>query len=229
MKQKLRICIGRPAKRGTTTCSGFILVVLLLLLPGYSVYSQRFNGGILAGGIVSQVDGDNWIGYHKFGFMVGGMVSLQVSPHSTFQMEMEFIQKGSRKNSDLEAGDPTVYLMRLNYLEVPLLYQYTFLKRFSVEAGPAMDVLLGYKESLDGQEVPEKYPFRHVTLAGIVGVAGYITHHLKATFRFNYSLLSIRVPQENPPSVWRKILFEAGQYNNVMSLSLSWDFKYREF
>jgi len=199
---------------------------LLLPLLGFS---QRFNGGILAGGVVSQVDGDTWAGYDKFGFLAGGFVSLRLSRHSGFQMEMEYFQKGSRKNSDLEKGDPNSYLLRIHYLEIPLLYQYTFARRFAVEVGPAMDVLLGSYEESNQQEVQNTVPLRPVTLAGIAGVSGYITSHLKATFRFNYSLISIRNATPPYPEGYRKILFEWGQYNNVMSLSLSWDFKPRDF
>ena len=48
---------------------------------------------------------------------------------------------------------------------------------------------------------------------------------LKAGFRFNYSLLSIR---DGHVAGERKILFETGQYNNVLSLALSWYFRSRE-
>ncbi|MBL7138388.1 MAG: PorT family protein, partial [Bacteroidales bacterium] len=201
----------------------------LMYLLQVNLFAQQFDGGILAGGVVSQVDGDNWAGFSKVGFLAGGFVNLELSPHSSLQLEMEYIQKGSRKPSYYQENDFHDYLLRLHYLEIPLLYQFTFLKRIQVEAGPAADVLLGYQEQVDGQEVPNDYPFRRVTLAGIVGASGYITKHLKATFRFNYSLLSIRHPQpvEVRPTVWRKILFEWGQYNNVMSLSVAYQFKGR--
>ena len=208
----------------------FLLSLMIgLVVVATQTHSQKFNGGILAGGLVSQVDGDDWAGYHKLGFMGGGFVSLDLSRHFTLQMEMEYIQKGSRKSADLENPNDFSYLLRLHYLEIPLLVQYTFYKRFQVEAGPAMDVLLGYQEENNGQEVPNQYPFRSVTLAGIIGASGYITSNLKATFRWNYSLLSLRQPQPygqrgNP---WRKFLFEVGQFNNVLSLSLSWQFKKR--
>ncbi len=190
---------------------------------------QRFNGGIIAGGLISQVDGDTYDGYHKFGYLGGAYVSLQVSPHSSFQMEMEYIQKGSRHNADSANFSDQPYLLRLHYLEIPVLYQYTFGRRFSVEAGPAADVLLGYYEEKDGIPDPPTEPFRTVTLSGIVGAGVYITNHLKADFRFNYSLISLRNTSAPYPASYRKILFEYGQYNNVLSLSLSWDFKPKEF
>ena len=190
---------------------------------------QRFNGGIIAGGLISQVDGDTYDGYHKFGYLGGAYVSLQVSPHSSFQMEMEYIQKGSRHNADSANFSDQPYLLRLHYLEISVLYQYTVGRLFSVEAGPAADVLLGYYEEKDGIPDPPTEPFRTVTLSGIVGAGVYITNHLKADFRFNYSLISLRNTSAPYPASYRKILFEYGQYNNVLSLSLSWDFKPKEF
>ncbi|MEI8005013.1 MAG: porin family protein [Bacteroidota bacterium] len=206
-----------------------ITVCLLFFLPLMG-FSQRFNGGILAGGNVSQVDGDDLEGYHKVGFQAGAFVNLRVSKHSSFQMEMEYFQKGSRKasNPDSGSGDPS-YLFRYHYLEIPVLYQYTFAKRVQAEIGPAVDVYLGSLEESNGQVSSSTVPFRPVTLTGILGIACYITPHLKAGFRFNYSLLSIRQPTDTPPSSYRYILFEKGQYNNVLSLTLSWDFRKFEY
>jgi len=206
-----------------------ILFLFLIFFLRIDLIAQRFDGGILAGGLISQVDGDDWKGYNKVGYLAGGFVHLELSPHSSLQLEMEYIQKGSRKPANFDSGDYKTYLLRLHYLEIPLLYQFTFLKRLSVEVGPAADILLGYSEQGDGQEVPNRYPFRRVTLSGIVGVSGYITRHLKATIRFNYSLLSLRQPQpDRRPEAWRKVLFEWGQYNNVLSLSVSYQFKGRK-
>jgi len=205
------------------------LLLILFILPLMG-YSQKFNGGILAGGNVSQVDGDTYEGYHKFGYQAGAYVYLRVSPHSSFQMEMEYFQKGSRRasNPDSGAGDHS-YLLRIHYLEIPVLYQYTFAKRFQAEAGPAIDVLLGSLEETDGLPTTNKVALRPLTLSGILGFSCYLSHHLKAGFRFNYSLLSIRVPADPEPPGYRHILFETGQYNNVLSLTLSWDFKKFEY
>jgi hypothetical protein len=202
-----------------------LLIILLLVFPAF-LPAQRFNGGIIAGGLVSQVDGDDNGGFHKFGYLAGGLVSLRVSPRSSFQLELEYIQKGARGTDTVNIHD---FLMRFHYLEVPFLYQYTFAKRFSLEAGPAMDVLLGSYEESDGLETQSTIPLRNVTLAGIFGVSGFITQHLKANLRFNYSLLSIRETAETYPASYRYILWQKGQFNNVLSLSLLWYFKKEEF
>jgi hypothetical protein len=202
-----------------------IIILVLIYLPFIGL-SQGFNGGVLAGGLVSQIDGDTWQGYHKFGYLAGGFVSLKLSPHSSFQLEMEYIQKGMKQNADTVTNMGDTYLTRLHYLEIPLLYQYTFAKRLQAEVGPAADVLLGSYFESNGQEVPEiKVAYRTVTVSGIIGVSCFITDHLKANFRFNYSLMSIN----DGTGGGRYILFEYGQYNNVMSLALSWYFKPRDY
>jgi hypothetical protein len=198
-----------------------LLLVFFLLFSGI-VFSQNFNGGLILGFNMSQVDGDNHGGYTKLNIQGGAFVHLQVSEASSFQMEMEYIGKGSKVPTDSMGND---YLYRFHYLEIPLLYQYTFGKRFSIEAGPAADVLLGSYEEVNGLESPSVVPLRPVTLAGIFGFSGFITDHLKGNIRFNYSLLSIRKPVDNPPSSYRYILFEKGQFNNVIEFSLLWYFR----
>ena len=202
-----------------------LLIILIFLFP-VLLPAQRFNGGIIAGGLVSQVDGDDDGGFHKFGFLGGGLVSLRLSQHSSLQMEMEYIQKGSRITDTINYMD---YLFRFHYLEIPFLYQYTFAKRFSIEAGPAVDVLLGSLEESNGLESPSTIALRPVTLCGIFGFSGFISQHLKANLRFNYSLLSIRETAETYPASYRYILWQKGQFNNVLSLSLLWYFKPEEF
>jgi hypothetical protein len=196
-----------------------------LFLTAQALSAQKFHAGLLAGGNVSQVDGDNWQGYNKIGFQAGAFTNLSVSPHSSFQLEVEFKQMGSRKNENLQTNDLTSYLLRLNYMEVPVLYQYTFARRFSAELGPAADFLVSYYERQDGLESPNTVPLRPFNVSGLLGAGVWITPHLKADFRFQYSLYSIRQPADPPPPSYRKILFEVGQYNNALVLSLYWDFK----
>ena len=200
--------------------------LLLLVLASPSLHAQRFNAGLMVGGVTSQVDGDTYDGYHKWGYLGGGYVSLQISPHSSFQMELEYIQKGSKRNDTSVSGGDT-YLLRLHYIEIPVLYQYTFKKRFYFEAGPVADVSIGSLELKNGAVPPETVPLRPVTFSGIFGFGAYLTKNLRLNVRSNYSLNSIR--SKNNYGGYRRILFETGQYNNVLSLSLLWNFKRKEF
>ena len=70
----------------------FITVVALFLIFSSITTGQRFNGGIIAGGLASQLDGDMYSGFQKYGYLAGGLVSLRLSSHSSVQFEMEYIQ-----------------------------------------------------------------------------------------------------------------------------------------
>jgi hypothetical protein len=200
--------------------------IFLLWIP-IVAFSQHFNGGILAGGVVSQVDGDMQGGYKKFGYLGGAYVRLEVSKRSAFQMEMEYIQKGSRKNAD--SVNPNESVLRLHYLEIPILYQFSAGKHFAFEAGPAFDVLIGSTRIYNGSvyEGTDADPLSPLTINGILGAGFYFGQHLKATARINYSISSIRSGNMYLDG-YRYIFWQWGQFNNVISLSLSWDFKVRQ-
>ncbi|HNY01894.1 MAG TPA: outer membrane beta-barrel protein [Bacteroidales bacterium] len=200
------------------------LVLVLLSVLSLTGWTQPFNGGVLVGGVISQVDGDNNGGYHKFGLLGGGFVSLRISPASSLQFEMEYIQKGARISDSL-TGNTT--LNRIHYLELPLLYQFTFAKRLQAEIGPAADVFLGSYNEVNGAEAPDNgiSPYKTVSITGIAGLACFLTPHLKAGIRVNYSLTSSRSNFNGPYS--RYILWQRGQFNNLLSLQLSWYFKER--
>ncbi len=139
---------------------------------------------------------------------------------------MDFIQKGSRKNADLEVQDYKSYLLRISYFEVPLMFQYTFLKIVQVEIGPAMDVLISSYEESDGLEVQNTVPLRSVTLCGILGASCYFwKNRMKVNFRWNTSILSIREPVSNIPESYRYRFGQWGQFNDVLALSLYYKFK----
>jgi hypothetical protein len=199
---------------------GAALFIFFLMIFSSPLKAQRFNAGIMIGGDVSQVDGDTYSGYTKFGYLGGAYVGLQVSTHSSFQMELEYIQKGSR--NDTNATGITSYLLRIHYIEVPVLYQYTFKSRYYFEAGPAMDIYMGSLEMKDGLQV-NGVPFRSVCFSGIFGFGAYVTNHLRLNLRTNYSLNSLR--SKNDIGYYRRMFLEKGQYNNVLSLSILWDFK----
>lgn len=200
----------------------FFLVFLVAVAAG--AHSQRFHGGVMAGGVLSQVQGENLGGFNKPGFCAGAFVNLDFAKIHSVQMEFDYIQKGSRDNEDPEQGVYQNYLMRLSYLEIPVLYQIHFLKRLSFEIGPAFDVLLGSYTEYDGLEVELDPPLRAITINGLAGVSCNIIPKLKVNFRFIMSLNSIRQPGEVQNNYYKRF-GTWGQFNDVLALTLWYTFK----
>ena len=127
-----------------------ILVLTFFLITGY-LSGQEFNGGILAGLATTEVSGDRLQGPNKAGIYAGVFVNRYFSETSSIQMELDFIQKGSRENPD-STNNFQSYLLRLNYVELPVHYRYDFHERGSFEVGMSLGVLLHDYELANGYE-----------------------------------------------------------------------------
>ncbi|MDZ7742314.1 MAG: outer membrane beta-barrel protein [Bacteroidota bacterium] len=121
----------------------FLTSILFSLLAFAT--AQEFEGGVHLGLVASQVQGDNYGGYNKAGLYLGGYVSYQFSKHGIVQMELDYIQKGSRKIPGENEID--TYKLNIHYVELPVLYQYIINEKFSVEAGLALGVLSAKRKS----------------------------------------------------------------------------------
>ena len=73
----------------------YILYLLLGVLT-LSVNAQNFGGGVILGLSSSQVGGDDLSGFHKTGGLIGIFVNNSISKLLSVQMEMTYIQKGSK-------------------------------------------------------------------------------------------------------------------------------------
>jgi len=81
-------------------------------------FAQKFDGGILVGGALSQVDATTGL------VSVKQAISQELCEPgalraSSLQLEMEYIQKGSRKNDYFLENATHTYILRLHYLEIP--------------------------------------------------------------------------------------------------------------
>jgi hypothetical protein len=201
------------------------LLVILLMLSTLLASAQRFHGGIMAGGVLSQVQGESYGGFNKPGVYAGAFVNYDFGKIHTVQLEMDFIQKGSRDNNNPENGPYPNYILRVNYLEIPVLYQVHFFKRkFAFEIGPAFDVLLSSYQEYDGLETDFVPPCRSVTVNALAGVSFNIIPKLKVDFRFIMSINSIRQPGDTNDNYYKRF-GTWGQFNDVLALTLWYSFK----
>jgi len=199
--------------------------ILLLVLFGVvlTVRAQQFHGGIIGGIAGTQVAGDTFSGYNKAGLYFGGYVSLDVGEKSALQMELTYFQKGSRENPKEKNGYRS-YILRLNYIEMPLLYQYKAGK-FIVEGGPSAGFLLSYYEEVDQEVISDHQGYikpARITLQINLGISYLITEHIGVGLRTNNSLLNIF---SEPQSGDVHRIFDYGRYNDSLLLYVFYQFK----
>jgi hypothetical protein len=76
------------------------------------------------------------------GIHLGGLAHIHLTTHVAFQPELVFSTQGGRQNIY-----GTNYKTYLNYLNVPILFQYMFGKGFRLQTGPQLGVLLSAKDA----------------------------------------------------------------------------------
>jgi len=163
----------------------YILLLLISIGQLTCIKAQVFRGEILAGATGTQVSGDQLTGFNKGGFLAGIGVHYEFNEHSQVGFRMKYIQKGSRKPTDVEKGDTKFYLLRLNYIEVPLFYHYIIGKKLYLELGPSLAYLAGNSEEDENGDVPFPIPFYSFDLS-LGGAVGYPIND-KWNFQFGYS------------------------------------------
>lgn len=185
-----------------------ILTFILLLIIGSSVdaFAQkkkkrkfkpkhRFNAGLVLGVTASQIDGDRFSGYQKFGIQGGLRGIAKFTHHVDLAIEMLFVQKGSRDPNSRVGKDSRQ--LTLNYIEVPfLLHLKTREKDFrgSFDLGFSFGRLLNYN-IIERPNTIDYMPFETVKnqfqrneWSIIVGGGFFYSDHLKFQIRHSVGL-----------------------------------------
>lgn len=128
-----------------------ILALLLLSMVATPtlLHAQIIKGEVFAGGIASQVDGDECYGFRRFGVHAGAGALIPVTSFMDVGLEVLFNQKGAYKKDSLNMhlGSYTgTYNLRLNYVEVPLMIYLTDKDRYSVGLGVSYGRVVGINE-----------------------------------------------------------------------------------
>jgi len=181
--------------------------------------SQGFTPGFFAGIIASQVDGDMLEGYNKPGGQFGVLVKRDLTEKYGIQTEIKFIQKGSRKVAHPDKGDISSYKIKLDYVEVPFLFNYTIKKKYRPEIGLGFGYLIKSGEFVDGYEYIPEPAFKKYELSIMLGFNYKIFSKIELNLRYSYSIMPIR----DFPGV-KSFYFDRFQYNNLMSFALYYNF-----
>lgn len=197
-----------------------ILFIVLIILSIQPATAQRFRSGLKAGIAASQLSGDNLSGFHKAGIIGGALVQRDITEKLSYQFEIIYIQKGSRKAMDPDKGDNTFFLLRLNYVEVPVLLQFRK-DKFIYEAGLMFGRLLsssvenesGYYPMLH----PESRPFYKQEVSAGIGISYPVFHNFYMNWRITNSILPVRGHQGN--ATYR---FNRGQYSTVLQFTFNY-------
>ena len=219
-------------------------VVLVLSGSAGALSGQDFRGGFRAGLTASEVSGDDAGGPDKLGWFAAVFTNRDVSEHSRLQLEVMYIQKGSRvfrdshadqnghqRTSFFPAAGDNGYRFNLHYVEVPLVFKFDFspsiplpyVDRLTGEIGLSGSTVVGHYEEREGKDITDRMaderPFYAAELNLLAGFYYPIRDGLDFQLRFSQGVTPLR-PHQREAATW----YNRGQYNTVWSFGLSFSF-----
>jgi len=207
----------------------FLAVIAVLVMPAMAM-AQSFNGGLIAGATMTQVNGDGYGGFHQIGFTGGGFINLPFGQCSAEQLELKYSMYGSHSSTnEVVVNQQPKYKLRLNYIELPIMYQYSLTKLrigqrslsfITLEAGLSVDYLIYYIDETNG--IPNTSAgWLAFSATGNVGVHFTMPYGFGINIRSMNSILPIRVnkTQEGSGRYWD---YRNNYFNIVLQATLTY-------
>jgi len=194
-----------------------ILLFLLGFVMQYTAHGQIIKGTVIAGGSLTQVEGDRIKGWSQFGFTggAGAIVPFGKNKNWGANLETVFSQKGSFQKKQFDSDSLTnEYRLRLNYFEIPVYITYTDKDVLTFGLGGYWARLTSAREQEhSGNQDPyiDSVAFNDNDWGFLADVKIRIWKHLHVNVRYSQSLMSIRERYFNAQDI-RK------QKNQVISL-----------
>ena len=191
----------------------------LLLLCGFLAINsnaQRFGGGLITGASTSQVAGDNLAGFNKIGWLAGGYTNLKINESLQVQLEILYIEKGSR-NPNLHKN--TIQEITLSYVEVPISINLKQKENLGIELGVSPAFIIHSKMNDYFSEIEIAPSFEKYDFGIFVGINYHLSKKIILNSRISNSIIPIRPHVSGATDGWNK-----GQYNTVLSFALHYNF-----
>jgi opacity protein-like surface antigen len=168
----------------------------------------------------TQVSGDGLEGFNKAGLAGGFGVIRKFKNKLSYDISINYSQKGSRM--PIDTINKQKYLMRLHYVEVPIILHWELESHINLNVGFAFARLLSTLEEDAFGKLPVSNPFEKNEFSILFGLDYYFTEKIGVSFNYLNSLRPFRKHPGNVVApaglVWRQ---NDGQYNNVLALSFN--------
>jgi len=186
-----------------------------------SSQAQNFNAGLVGGLSGTQLDGDGLGGYNKLGIYAGAYVNRAINDRWSWQFEIAYSQKGSRRVVKPETLDDGPWIrLQMHYIDVPLLVIWDFRDKIALEGGVSGNMLLSFAYN-DLRNNLLNTDFKRFESAILLGARYELRENLFVFARASYSIFSID-PQANFLPFFA--LLQRGAYNNVITLGMRYQF-----
>lgn len=178
----------------------------LIFLGSIGSNAQTFEGALLVGVNLSQIDGDLLAGYNQPGLNAGARVTINLSERWKASTGLQFAQMGS----SFSKGDPVNALydnIRINAVEVPVLAHFIEW-RFRVSGGLSYSRVINYSAAdVIGGSLTEQTDLRDNILSLALGAAYFFNDHWGVDFLWTKSLTNVQANPDANTFIIRNLSF----------------------
>jgi hypothetical protein len=184
------------------TTMKFLAVLLAAILIPLIARAQHGNApegqmsfGIKGGLNVFNINNEDNTGYDsRVGIHFGVLGHVHVYPNIALQPELVYSSQGARYTDDF--GD--TYYYHLDYINIPILFQYMFDNGFRLQAGPQLGILVNATSILDNSTV-DLNDTKSVDVSLSVG-ASYVVPSTGFGMDVRYNLGLSNINKDNGPA-----------------------------
>lgn len=176
-----------------------VFMACIYLLASEKSNSQVFRAGFTLGAVSSDIagiDSRNHTNFHKLGFIAGGIINAELNKKNMFQMEMNYVQKGTLQPPD--SMNNGYYKLGIDYIEVPFIIRHRVsftlgkkkIERFDWEAGASIGRMVHHSWILDNYPAPINLDNMNRTDASLlIGLNYNFSSHSCLNFRYTNSVI----------------------------------------
>ena len=165
------------------------LVLLLLMAGVLTTANAQIQFGLKAGANLANVNGSGVTGNKTLvNFNGGALVRIKLAAGFSLQPEVVYSGQGAKTTNSSDGSTETVHQ---NYVNVPVMLQYSLPLGLFFETGPQLGFLTTAKISDNGQSADIKSSYKSTDFSWALG-AGFLTPvHLGFDLRYNLGLSNI--------------------------------------
>ena len=199
----------------------------------HTATAQVFRAGFSLGATGTDInsmdarDGDN--DFNKLGFVAGGIVNASLGKKNMFQMEMNYIKKGTLQKPDSMFNG--YYKLALDYIEVPMILRHRMnfnmgkktIDQFDWEIGASVGRMIRHTWVQDGYPgIDDMTKLNKTDISILIGLNYNFSSHTCLSFRYSNSVIPA-VKHDVIPAYLIPYDFNAGN-NMVFQMALKFIF-----
>lgn len=163
-----------------------ILTSVITVCAIFAAQAQKIHLGVKGGLNIAQLSDFNGSGSRVSGH-VGGFVNFRLR-NLAIQPELLFSGQGEKYEVPLVGGERTV---ALNYINVPVMFQYYLIPEFYLEAGPQIGFLVSAKDKGGSTTVDVKDGYNTADMGAAFGLGFKFPLGIGVYGRYNFGLTDI--------------------------------------